>query len=361
MKKILCYVLMPFFSTLLLSGCREANPPVSQTGEIPVKEESSQLQTDLPEEEEPSGEESKEVMAGKLDGFPEIKVTWGINREEIPSAAGSVEWVKKEDNGEGSSVIACGAEPLAYIMQEYGAIPYMPIESEITIEFLNAPAPERMILSDCIINENGSLKYDDRTIITQELDCEGQQASFMLNTNFNAMLSSDLATYQKGGVLRGFKLDCSWADGSNGDFAFVVRTDAACGVENHSTEVYPRSMCGTGIDVFAGIDEIKKNEDGFQLKVILSNQTGDEFIFGDEPRLYRYEGEKAMAVDLKLEAGWEDIANRLKPHQKADFTVDLGAYYGELQFGYYSFRKILTNTASGESQTASVQFTVADE
>lgn len=303
--------------------------------------------------------EAPEVITDS-DGLPQIRVTWNEGKEEIPSSAGSIEWMTRDEKtGETQGIAACGADPLPYLTKEYPDLPYLPIESWITIEFLNTPAPDSVTLSDIILREDGTSKYQEETVETQKLQLEGQKAQLYLSTNFWAMLSSDLSTYQKGGVIRGFRLNCSWENGSSADYGFVIRTDAACGVEDHSAEVYPMSMCGTGVNVYTAIEKLEDHDGSIKLEAALDNQTSQEYTFGEKPELYRYEGPEPEEVPLKPDAAWHDIAYVLKPNGKASFTADLGAMYGRLEPGYYAYYKELTNTETGEKEKASVIFTVA--
>lgn len=315
-----------------------------------------------PEMTETEAAESKETEAlPGIGSLPQIRVSWAEEKETIPSAAGSISWnVKDEEDWNGQEIAASGQDPFAYLAKEKSQWPYLPVESWITIEFLNTPAPDSIVLSDSILNEDGRPEYSEETTKTRDLFADEQKAGFRLDTNFWAMLSTERKVYQKGGVVRGFKLDCSWADGSRADYGFIVRTDVACGVQDRSAEVYPMSMCGTGIPVFAGIDQIDVDEKGLILTITLVNQTDQEYTFGEEPKLYRYYGPEAREVSIIPGTGWNDLAHRLKPNGEASFTVDLGVVYGSLEPGYYVFYKELTRRGTKETENAAVNFTVAE-
>lgn len=296
-----------------------------------------------------------------MEKLPQIKVTWGDKEKVIPSAAGSIQWVVQEEKeGEAQGITASGRDPFNYLARVKSEWPYLPIESWITIKFLNTPAPESITVSDLILGEDGAPKYGEDTVKTKKIYPEEQTVSFSLDTNFWAMLSAERKTYQTGGVIRGFRLDCTWENGSRADYGFIVRSDVACGVKDRSAEVCPMSLCGTGVPIAAGIDNIDVDENGLTLTVTLDNRTDQKYLFGEEPKLYRYYGPDAKAVSLRPGAGWNDAAHILRPNRKTTFAVNLGELYGPLKPGYYVFYKELTNSGTEEKETVSVIFTVAD-
>jgi len=364
MKKRLLCILAIVIASWSFAGCQRTSVPPEPSGTAAAD---SGRETAAPENmtaetpDKVSDATESQGGTGDSDGLPRIKVTWNEGKQEIPSSAGSIEWeTKDEKTGEAQGITACGADPLPYLMEEPEKLPYIPLESWITIEFTNAPAPDSITLSDIILRDDGTPKYQDETVETQELQIKGQKAELYLEVNFWVMLSSDMSTYQKGGVIRGFRLDCNWDNGSNADYGFVLRTDSACGVSDHSAEVYPMSMCGTGVNVYSRIDRIEDNDGSITLEVTLDNQTDQEYTFGEKPELYRYQGPEPEEIPIKPDVAWHDIAYRLLPGGNASFTADLGLLYGQLEPGYYTYYKELTNTVTGDTEKTDVIFTVAD-
>ena len=102
-------------------------------------------------------------------------------------------------------------------------IPYVKLGQEIKIN-INGATPDTYELYDYILNDSGKLKYEKQTNKISINFIDGQ-ATFILNSNLWANLSSNIEDYEHGKTIRGFKLICSWANKKQ-EFAFIIRTDA---------------------------------------------------------------------------------------------------------------------------------------
>lgn len=142
----------------------------------------------------------------KGDPLPQIRVTQERKSREIPSASGVILWNEPGDDGDTVSTAACGPEPFTVLAKEEREIPYLPLGRWITIELTGDKQPDEAILSDYILKEDGSPRYDEKSTITTELEYDNHEMRFCLTPNVNAMLSSDMSAYMTGGILRGFKL-----------------------------------------------------------------------------------------------------------------------------------------------------------
>ncbi|WP_147348019.1 hypothetical protein [Clostridium sp. AM58-1XD] len=158
--------------------------------------------------------------------IPSLTVVSEEGVQEIPSSSGNSSWSFTDDAGNMHSAVACGSDPLIDLIEHEESIPYAELGSTFQLLFDGGPAPDSIEIEDIILNENGSHKYNDSTINRGTLECTDKTAVFTLNQNSFALLSSDMSTYEKGGVIRGFRVICSWDNGSSAEYGFVLRTDA---------------------------------------------------------------------------------------------------------------------------------------
>lgn len=101
-------------------------------------------------------------------------------------------------------------------------IPYIKLGETIQINTGNEDNNTYQ-LKDYILNEDGTLKYEKKTIKSTEIKFDKGVGSFVLNENLWANLSSNSADYEPGKSIRGFHL--MYKDKKE-EYAFIVRTDA---------------------------------------------------------------------------------------------------------------------------------------
>ena len=159
--------------------------------------------------------------------IPRLFVACGPDKEEIPSSSGGYELYTPDSEGNEGGIIACGAEPLSYLVEKVQDIPYVKLGTDITLEFRDGTVPDTITIQDLILRNDGSPKYTEQATEEFPLACSGGTAVFSLNTNGAAMLSSDMSSYMEAGILRGFRVNCQWADKSTAEYGFVIRTDAS--------------------------------------------------------------------------------------------------------------------------------------
>ena len=74
------------------------------------------------------------------------------------------------------------------------------------------------------------MRYGEQATDTRELAPADGAApgvwEIEVNGHMAALLSSSLKDYEKGAVLRGLTLDCTWENGSQAEWGMVIRTDA---------------------------------------------------------------------------------------------------------------------------------------
>lgn len=104
------------------------------------------------------------------------------------------------------------------------SIPYVKLGEIIEIEFSNT-APNSYKLTDYILKDNGTLKYKKETAEPVNVEWADKTATFKLDSNMAAFLSSDSKDYESGATIRGFRLTGEWLDQTK-EITFVIRTDA---------------------------------------------------------------------------------------------------------------------------------------
>ena len=159
--------------------------------------------------------------------IPQLLVTYGPDKTEIPSFSGGYQLYTPNNEGTAEAVIACGAEPLSYLVGKVPDIPYVKLGTDISLEFREGTVPDSVTVQDLILRGDGSPKYNEQVTEEFTLACSGSTACFTLDINSAALLSSDMSSYEEAGILRGFRVNCRWDDNSTAEYGFVIRTDAS--------------------------------------------------------------------------------------------------------------------------------------
>ncbi len=108
----------------------------------------------------------------------------------------------------------------------YGEPVYYPLGTvfRVTLSEKTA-APDRVTVTDTVIRQDGSMKYDERAAVKNvSPEISENVVSFPLDAHWAAMLSSNLADYEQGAVWRCFEVTCEWGNNSC-IYTFCVRTD----------------------------------------------------------------------------------------------------------------------------------------
>lgn len=146
---------------------------------------------------------------------PEISIK--VGNKEVGYAVGLNKW-----NG-----AVYDREDTFYTIMKEGSdieVPYAHLGETIEIVFKGA-APDKYELRDYILREDGFVKYTEKEVVKIPIELVNGKASFELDMNWAALLSSNSKDYEPGGVLRGFRLICSWGE-NECEYGFVIRTDA---------------------------------------------------------------------------------------------------------------------------------------
>ncbi|UYZ13647.1 hypothetical protein A6764_01240 [Brevibacillus sp. WF146] len=104
-------------------------------------------------------------------------------------------------------------------------IPYVKLGETVYISFNKEPKSYE--LRESILNTDGVFKYKSQPAQQQPVNIKfnNKSATFNLNENIYARLSSNSSDYKPGGTIRGFRLVCKWEDRTQ-EFVFVIKTDA---------------------------------------------------------------------------------------------------------------------------------------
>lgn len=163
--------------------------------------------------------------------FPSLSVICrdGTAVAEIPSAAGGYTLIIPQPDGTAQSVIACGSDPLTDLAQGEEEIPYVEYGGQIVLSFDGGAQPDSVALTDIILRKDGTAQYDERTFIQTNLECRDGVAEFTLEVNPTVYLSS---TMNPEGFYRGFRVTCDWDNGSQREYAFILRAGTCFPIES---------------------------------------------------------------------------------------------------------------------------------
>lgn len=170
--------------------------------------------------------ETTEVLAEPLEEFdrlPDIVVSYGPDDTEIPSASGDVSWIEEKEDGSQVSTIACGADPLKYLVQREEEFPYISFDTVIKVTFDHPVLPKTVLVYDVIVSDDGQGEYTEAAAMKKEY----HPMSSILELEVDASQKNGHGTPVEEGeaILRGFKLVCSWENGSKADYGFLIRTN----------------------------------------------------------------------------------------------------------------------------------------
>ncbi len=149
-----------------------------------------------------------------VDNAPPLTIE--CDSQNIPYNIGLNEWNGSKYDRE---------DVLVSLSKDNNQIPYFELGKRIYISFEPEKAPDKIVLYDYILKEDGRPKYTDKETSEVTFEFINNEATFILNENLSAMLSSNSKDYEKGAVLRGFKLVCNWGK-NECEYGFLIKTDA---------------------------------------------------------------------------------------------------------------------------------------
>lgn len=234
------------------------------------------------------------------------------------------------------------------------------LESSISVIFENGRMPQEIMIEDMVLDESGNILYDPETIDTQTLTVDANSIQWYLLPNQTALNSTDAKTYQSGGVLRGFRMNCYWSDGTEMQCAWAIRTDAACNSKGKTGSASLQlAGCGTGVPILNDIESVKMTAKGPVVKMTMYSQY-DAYTYDPSFTLNRITGNGYDRILPKDDYTFGTRKSTLKPGWGKTVTLNIGKAYGPLEPGYYTVSKKLINKETGETYTVSGGFQIAE-
>jgi hypothetical protein len=104
-------------------------------------------------------------------------------------------------------------------------IPYVKLGETVTISF--SKEPKSYELRESLLHTDGVFTFKSQPAQQQPVTIKfhDKSATFILDENMYARLSSNSSDYKPGGTIRGFRLVCKW-EGRTQEYVFVIKTDA---------------------------------------------------------------------------------------------------------------------------------------
>lgn len=176
----------------------------------------------------PSSPHSDPISESDL---PTLSVIYqdGTAVAEIPSQSGGYTLTIPQPDGTAQSIIACGADPLADLAQRTKEIPYVEYGGQMILSFEDGSQPDSVELTDIILRKDGTSQFGERTYVHTTLECIDGKAEFTLEENPVVYLSS---TINPEGFYRGFRVNCTWENGSAAEYGFVFRAGTCFPIES---------------------------------------------------------------------------------------------------------------------------------
>ncbi len=155
-----------------------------------------------------------QILTQKMDQPPSIEII--ADGEAMLYTTGLNEWNGSKYDRQ---------DTLISYMNNWGAdsLKYLPNGEEVAFSFLGQ-VPDKIEMIEVIIGEDGRQLYsgkETKEILLIESD---DQYGFKIVPNMAGNLSSHSDTYEQGGLLRGYKLICTWGRNSC-EYGFAIRSD----------------------------------------------------------------------------------------------------------------------------------------
>ena len=366
LKKI--QILMAVLTVTCLAGCGNGVNAANISAAVQAQETESQVtkeETNSAETEHAELKTTEENTADTGDTnevrIPEIRVTYGSPVREIPSQSGSYTLVKEVESknsnlGPMKQVTnACADDPLHVLVEENAEIPYLELGAVMKVQFRNGSTPDSVEIKDMILDESGNRKYGESSVVTLTPELGADGLEIVLDTNMAAMLSSDMSTYEKGGVLRGFRMTCMWENESDAEYAWIIRTDAWDGTESVDENQENTAEIPVSFTV-QSVDETKR---GQSILAELNNESEEIYMYGAEYVLKKT-GEETEIIPMLEGIGWEDVEYQLDGNQRNVIELLVEECFGRLEPGDYVIEKDLHNAESGEMFTVTAKFRITE-
>ena len=155
------------------------------------------------------------VTTGCASSFP-TEISVQSNGASLPAAA-----VVLEQSGENTNI----SEAFKELYSSAADLPETELGETVQIKLSASTAPDTWKLYDYLLKEDGSPKYDERAAFETELTVSKNTAEFQLQESPALALSSTFPS-EEDGVLRGFRLVCSWGE-KQSEYLFCLKSDTS--------------------------------------------------------------------------------------------------------------------------------------
>ena len=217
--------------TTVAAGTTTAAVPQTSTSAERTAEAATTKALEKTASEETGAPSSPHSAPTSESDLPTLSVIYqdGTAVAEIPTQSGGYTLTIPQPDGTAQSIIACGADPLSDLAQRTKEIPYVEYGGQMILSFEDGSQPDSVELTDIILQKDGTSQFGERTYVHTTLKCIDGKAEFTLEENPVVYLSS---TINPEGFYRGFRVNCTWENGSAAEYGFVFRAGTCFPIES---------------------------------------------------------------------------------------------------------------------------------
>ena len=217
--------------TTVAAGTTTAAVPQTSTSTEQTAEAATTKALEKTASEETGATSSPHSAPTSESDLPTLSVIYqdGTAVAEIPTQSGGYTLTIPQPDGTAQSIIACGADPLSDLAQRTKEIPYVEYGGQMILSFEDGSQPDSVELTDIILQKDGTSQFGERTYVHTTLKCIDGKAEFTLEENPVVYLSS---TINPEGFYRGFRVNCTWENGSAAEYGFVFRAGTCFPIES---------------------------------------------------------------------------------------------------------------------------------
>lgn len=217
--------------TTVAAGTTTAAVPPTSTSAERTAEAATTKALEKTASEETGAPSSPHSAPTSESDLPTLSVIYqdGTAVAEIPTQSGGYTLTIPQPDGTAQSIIACGADPLSDLAQRTKEIPYVEYGGQMILSFEDGSQPDSVELTDIILQKDGTSQFGERTYVHTTLECIDGKAEFTLEENPVVYLSS---TINPEGFYRGFRVNCTWENGSAAEYGFVFRAGTCFPIES---------------------------------------------------------------------------------------------------------------------------------
>ena len=217
--------------TTVAAGTTTAAVPQTSTSAEQTAEAATTKALEKTASEETGAPSSPHSAPTSESDLPTLSVIYqdGTAVAEIPTQSGGYTLTIPQPDGTTQSIIACGADPLSDLAQRTKEIPYVEYGGQMILSFEDGSQPDSVELTDIILQKDGTSQFGERTYVHTTLECIDGKAEFTLEENPVVYLSSAI---NPDGFYRGFRVNCTWENGSAAEYGFVFRAGTCFPIES---------------------------------------------------------------------------------------------------------------------------------